>query len=153
VHDFNGGIQPSGLFWLVELPADAFTFADNGRSASLHARDVPVLDSFEFFGPNVVPATVSFDLRWEATGPAVPRGFIKDRDKDKGKNTPAPAPPPPTDPAAFVGEFAPARATGSCSGSELGFAFRSNPGATTYPKGYAELGRERNGVFLNDKDR
>jgi hypothetical protein len=93
-----------------------------------------VLDSFVFFGPNVVPAAVSFDLRWEATGPAVARG--------KGKAV------APTDPAAFLGEFAPARATGDCSGAELGFAFRSDPGASTDPRGYAELGQERNGVFL-----
>jgi hypothetical protein len=38
---------------------------------------------------------VSFDLRWEATGPAVVRG--------KGKAV------PPTERAAFLGEFAPAR--------------------------------------------
>jgi hypothetical protein len=142
VHDFNGGIQPSGLFWLVELPGGAFTFTGNGRVAVLRAQDVPVLDSFEFFGPNVVPASVSFDLRWEATGPAVPRG------KGGKKDSPALAP---TDPAAFAGEFAPARATGSCSGVELGFAFRSEPGANT-DRGYATLGRERNGVFLAEKD-
>jgi hypothetical protein len=46
VHDFNGGILPSGLFWLVELPAGAFTVAGNGRLAFLRARDVPVIDSF-----------------------------------------------------------------------------------------------------------
>ena len=133
VHDFNGGILPSGLFWLVELPATAFTFTGNGRLALLRANDVPVIDSFQFFGTDVVPAVVSFDLRWDATGPAVPRG--------QGRKV------APTDRAAFLGEFAPARATGSCSGSELGFAFRSNPGVSS-DRGYAEVGRERNGVFL-----
>jgi hypothetical protein len=133
VHDFNGGVLPSGLFWLVELPAGAFTVAGNGRLAVLRARDVPVIDSFQFLGPSVVPASVSFDLRWEATGPAVPRG--------KGAAVPA------TDPAAFLGEIAPAQASGSCSGVELGFAFRSDGPAGT-ERGYAQLGRERNGVFL-----
>jgi hypothetical protein len=29
-----------------------------------------VLDSFQLLGPNTIPATVSFRIRWEATGPA-----------------------------------------------------------------------------------
>jgi hypothetical protein len=37
---------------------------------------------------------------------------------------------------------------GSFSGSELGFRFRSNPGASSDPQGYAEIGTERNGSFL-----
>jgi hypothetical protein len=50
---------------------------------------VPVLDQFQFLGPNLVPAT---------------------------------------DPAAFLGQFARARAVGSFSGTELGFRFQSEPG-------------------------
>jgi hypothetical protein len=33
------------------------------------------------------------------------------------------------------------------SGSELGFSFRSNDGVDTQ-RGFAEMGRERNGSFL-----
>jgi hypothetical protein len=54
----------------------------------------------------------------------------------------------PTDSAAFVGEFALAQSTASFSGSELGFQFKSDPGASSDPKGFAELGSERNGAFL-----
>jgi hypothetical protein len=54
---------------------------------------------------------------------------------------------PVTDPAAFLGRFPEARATGSFSGSEVGFSFRSNPGADTDGTS-AEFGPERNGVFL-----
>jgi hypothetical protein len=72
-------------------------------------------------------------VRWEATGPRERRG--------SGSAV------PPTDPAAFLGRFAPARATGSFSGSEVGFSFRSNGRADT-DRGFAELGPERNGVFL-----
>jgi hypothetical protein len=53
---------------------------------------------------------------------------------------------PPTDPAAFLGQFAPARAEATISGSELGFAFRSDSASSD--RGFAELGRERNGMFL-----
>jgi hypothetical protein len=99
VHDFNGGIMPSGLFWLVELPADAFTVAGNGRLALLRARDVPVLDSFQLFSDNVVPALVSFDFRWETTGPAVDRGKGKTVPPPTGRpswaSSPRPAPPAP----------------------------------------------------------
>lgn len=54
---------------------------------------------------------------------------------------------PPTDPAAFLGNFAKARSTAQISGRELGFSFKSNPGVSS-DLGYAEIGTERNGVFL-----
>lgn len=80
-----------------------------------------------------MPATVSFDVRWEAVGPFDELG--------KGDGV------PPDDPAAFLGRFAPARAVGRFSGSEMAFRFRSDPGASS-DRGYAELGTERNGSFL-----
>src|SRR6266508_1712606 len=40
VHDYNGGIQPSGLFWVVELPGDAFQVNHVGQRATLEASDV-----------------------------------------------------------------------------------------------------------------
>ena len=92
-----------------------------------------VLDRFECFGPATGPAVVSGDLRGETTGPAVARSLGK--------------PVPSTDTRAFLGEVAPARATGDCSGPALGFAIRSDPGASTDGGGSAELGRERSGVF------
>jgi hypothetical protein len=99
----------------------------------LRARDVPVNESFQFAGPNVFPATVDFEVRWNAVGPF----------EDLGKGTEV----DPTDPAAFLGRFAPARAIGHFSGSELGFRFESNPGASS-DQGYAQIGTERNGSFL-----
>jgi hypothetical protein len=136
VHDFNGGIRPSGLFWTVDLPNRAFRFTRNGRHATLEAKDVPVVDSFTFVPippVNVIPATVSFEVRWDATGPLMELG--------------SGAAVPPTDRAAFLGRFREARANGSFSGRELGFSFESDPGASS-DLGFAELGRERNGVFL-----
>jgi hypothetical protein len=131
VHDFNPGILPSGLFWVVQLPRDAFTISHDGRRATLEAKDVCVLDSFQFLGPNSVAASVSFTVRWQATGPR----------ERRGSGTAV----PPTDPAAFLGRFAPARATGSFSGSEVGFSFT---GRGDTDDAFAELGPERNGVFL-----
>jgi hypothetical protein len=117
---------------VVELPRDAFNVSHGGRRATLEARDVCVLDSFQFFGPVNVPASVSFKIRWEATGRFERRG--------RGSEV------SPTDPAAFLGRFARARSTGSFSGSQLGFSFKAR-GDTD--RGYAQLGPERNGVFLS----
>ena len=82
----------------MELPPDAFRVSHDGRKATFEAKDVCLVNSFQFLGPNNVAAKVSFKLRWEATGPAVRRG--------RGAEV------PPTD------------------------------------RGYALMGRERNGVFL-----
>ena len=98
------------------------------------AKDVPVIDTFQFGGSFLVPATVSFLVEWESTGPS--------RKLGSGKAV------GPKNPAAFRGTFAPARSTGRFSGSELGFSFASKPGANT-ERGYAEIGTERNGVFLS----
>jgi hypothetical protein len=117
---------------VVELPGDAFKVSHDGRRATLEAKDVCVIDSFQFLGPTIVPATVSFKVRWEATGPRERRG--------KGSTVPA------TDPAAFLGRFATARSTGVFSGSEVGFSFT---GSGDTDDTFAELGPERNGVFLS----
>jgi hypothetical protein len=95
-------------------------------------RDVPVIDSFQFFGPNQSPATVSFRIEWRASGPFEQHG--------SGATV------PPDDPAAFLGDIAPARSTAHCSGEEWGFSFSSDLAGTD--RGYAQIGRSRNGVFL-----
>jgi hypothetical protein len=132
VHDFNGGILASGLFWTVPVDDDALRVSRNGRRAVLEAHDVPVIDSFQFFGPNQIAATVSFRVEWRATEPAQRRG--------RGGAV------PPDDAGAFLGDFATARSTGWFEASEFGFAFRSEEATTD--RGFAELGRERNGALL-----
>jgi hypothetical protein len=93
-----------------------------------------VIDTFQILGPSDTPALVDFRVEWEATGAAVPRG--------KGTTV------PPTDPGAFLGEIAPAVSRASFSGEEIGFEFESDRGASSSPRAYAQLGTERNGVFL-----
>ena len=106
----------------------------SGRRAILEARELPVIDTFQFANAFFVPSTVSFKIEWEATGAPVQLG--------SGNTVPA------TDPAAFLGTFAPARSTGQFSGAELGFSFVSKRGASS-DLGYAQIGTERNGVFLS----
>jgi hypothetical protein len=131
VHDFTGGILASGLFWTVPANERDLRISGDGRRAVLEMHDVPVIDSFQFFGPNQVPASVSFRVEWRASGPFMQRG--------KGTTV------PPTDPAAFLGQIAPARSTITATGEDWGFAFS---GEASTDRGYAQLGRTRNGVFL-----
>jgi hypothetical protein len=133
VHDLQGGIPPNGLFWTVPIPPGAFGFSRSGRRARLHLRDIGVIDTFVFAGANSTPATLDLSVDWEATGPAQQLG--------SGESV------PPDDPAAFLGTFRQARATATFAGIELGFAFRTRTEATS-DLGFAELGFERNGVFL-----
>jgi hypothetical protein len=134
VHDLNGGILPSGLFWTVDLRKSAVDVKLSNRRAVLHAKGMAVIDTFQFFGPSDTPALVDLRVEWEATGPAVPRG--------RGTAV------PPTDPAAFLGEIAQAVSTITFSAAEIGFEFESNRGASTSPRGYAQIGTQRNGAFL-----
>lgn len=106
----------------------------DGRRALLRVRDLHVLDSFQFFGPNQTPATLSYRVDWTATEPFTDRGRGAAVD--------------PTDPAAFLGRLATARSTCTFSASEWGFSARSDGALDTARGGFAELGRERNGIFL-----
>jgi hypothetical protein len=82
----------------------------------------------------IAQASAGHSRRVAATGPAVARG--------SGDAV------PPTDPAAFVGQIAPAVSTMSCSGQEFGFEFDSNRGASTAPLSWAQIGTEQNGSFI-----
>jgi hypothetical protein len=46
----------------------------SGRRATVEARDVPVIDTFQFANPVSVPATVSFKIESEAIGSPVQLG-------------------------------------------------------------------------------
>jgi hypothetical protein len=131
VHDINGGTLASGLFWTLALDDDALRVSHDGRRAVLDVEGLQAIESYRFFGPDNTPAALSFHIEWQAT----------DRFVDRGKGATVAA----TDPAAFLGRFAVARSSAEFDVSELGFSFESS-GDTK--QGFAELGRERNGVFL-----
>jgi hypothetical protein len=104
----------------------------NGRRAVLHVRNLPVIDTFQFFGPSDTPALVEFRAEWRATGPAVQVGM--------GTGV------APTDPGAFLGEIARAESAIMFAAEE--FAFEASGRGSTSSAGYAQIGTERNGVFL-----
>jgi hypothetical protein len=116
------------------VPDDAVRISSDRRRVSVVAHNAAVVDSFSFLGPVSVPATVSFLVRWEMSGDPVRRG--------RGREVAA------DHPAAFLGDFAFARSTIDFSARGLGFSSRSEPGASSERGGFAEMGDQRNGVFL-----
>jgi hypothetical protein len=131
LHDFNGAIQPSGLFWIVQVPDDALEI--EGETAELNVEHASVIDDFQFLAPGGVPATVTIHMTWTASGPVQ---LFQPGSSD------------PTDPTNFAAEFRPAIATGRFSGSALGFSFTANASSEGI---FAEMGQERNGLFLQSK--
>jgi hypothetical protein len=133
VHDLSPGTLPNGLFWTTQLPQDAFNVHDDGRVARLRLREQPLVDTFVFGGSLAIAAQVNIDVLWRATSDPVERGAGKGVD--------------PTSPAAFTGHFAEASCSSRVSGVETGFSFKT--GELTADAFFAEMGRERNGVFLS----
>jgi hypothetical protein len=118
VHDFNPGIEASGLFWTTPIERDSVRVNLGAGSASLHIVDLEIEDYGTVVnalrdGPSV-EASVSFDISWSG---------VDERVKIRNRST----------------------ATLDWSASnESGFGFQSDPLASHF----AEIGKERNGVFF-----
>jgi hypothetical protein len=129
-HDFNPGIEPSGLFWTTPIERGSVRVDVEDGSASLHLANQDVEDYGNVVnalkdGPSV-PATVSVDASWGNGS-----GDDLEVAVRNGRQT-------------FRGEYVRNTASLVWSASESGFAFQSDPLAS----GFAEVGRERNGVFF-----
>jgi len=111
------------------VPDAQITSSRHGKELTVDAENVAVVDDVSSPTSVEIPAAVSFHLTWKATGSRRRLGH--------------PHTAVPTDPGAFLGRLAHAKATGSFSGMEAGFAFQSSGKST-----FAELGTEQNGVFL-----
>jgi hypothetical protein len=133
LHDYNSDIAASGLFWTVRVPNDAVQISSH--AATIHIEELPVIDAFTFLGSVEVPATASYDIRWEATGPV--------RHLDPGSDDP-------TDPTNLSGIFRDVTATGTFSATSI-----THPGGGPFSIHgavgvaiWGELGNERNGRFV-----
>lgn len=104
-----------------------------GRVARLRLRDQPLVETFQFGSPLAISARVDVDIYWVRTGKPILRG--------EGTAV------EPISAAAFLGEFAEARSFGWASAIETGFSFET--GRLTADQYFAEMGPERNGVFLS----
>lgn len=131
-HDFSPGIPPSGLFWTQPIPQDnAVVHFGDGTAivtcSNLVEEDAGnVLNALQ--GGPTTPATVSFAMRWSATGKRMDI----------------------TDPVhQFTGEFFVSDFSIEWSARAAGFTFQSDP-ASTSKNVRSVFGRERNGVFFAD---
>jgi len=133
VHDFNPGIDGTGLFWTVALPPGSVQVTPGNGRASMVGENITVSDFFNI--PNSllhgaivppVPATVSFVAHWGGMGTVV-----KLRDKVNG----------------FVGDFLENSASIVWSASSAGLLYQSGPEDTSISV-FAEVGHERNGRFF-----
>ena len=123
MHDFTGGITPTGLVWTVRLSDDSVSLDASGNVLTVDARDVAVVDARQ---DGDVDARVTLQMTWRGSGRR--RRTVKS--------------------SAFVGDFfRRARARAVFAASEDGFAFASDARKRLRTT-FAELGTERNGVFL-----
>jgi hypothetical protein len=129
VHDFNGHISQSGLFWIVPVP-DYALFVSNG-TARLHLTEEGTIDNTFFFGPGTEFASATFDVTWTPTGKV--QHFRPGSDD-------------PTDPSNFAADIRFATATGSFTVVQNGVTFTINNASSAGV--FAEMGTERNGSFL-----
>ena len=132
VHDFSPGIPPSGLFWTQAIPQDNVVVHFGDGIASVNASNLAEEDAGNVLnalqGGPTTPATVSFEMRWAATGQPMAL----------------------TDPVhRFTGEFFISDFTIQWSAKKAGFTFESDPPATSVSL-RSVLGRERNGVFFDE---
>jgi len=127
VHDFTGGVLPSGLVWTVPIADESIIISHGGRRLDVDVHDVQVFDA----APTEVPATVSFQMTWRGKG----------RARQLGRGTAV----APTDPAAFLGRFFRARVRGTFSGVSGAFTFQSKRRLQNL---FAEVGTEQTGALL-----
>jgi hypothetical protein len=140
VHDFNGGIGPNGVFWIVQVPDDAVKATEDALTISL--TNVAVVDQIKFpnnifFGSTGAPATVSLTMTFQTTGK--PR-------------TVRPTSTDPLSPFNWAGEMSDATYSGTFSVAydDGKFSAKGSFGATQI---FAEMGTERNGSFVRREDR
>lgn len=133
VHDWEPGVEPSGLFWTIRLDDDAVEAHPGSGEARLHAT-AGVRDFHDFFnavtpGGASVPATVEFDVRWEGRGE---RSRIRDAT------------------FGFVGEFVAGAAHISFRATNGGVVYTSDSaGQYTIDGVQPGVGTERNGIFFH----
>lgn len=141
VHDFNPGITPNGVFWIVEIPDDAVKISPDGETLTIHLENVPVVDQGSFpAGTGTTPATVSFDITYTKSG--APR-HVRPTSRD------------PLSPFNWTGEMWTATNSGtfSVAYNDKSFSAQGTFSSDFLPAGnFGEMGTERNGSFVERED-
>lgn len=135
MHDFNPGITPNGVFWIVQIPDDAVQIT--GDTLTIHVQNIAVVDQFQFpTGTGKVPATVSFDITYTKSG--MPRRV-------------RPASSDPLSPFTWAGKMSMATNTGTFSAAYNDGSFAAT-GSFSSSGNFGEMGTERNGSFAAEND-
>ena len=154
IHDFSPGIPTSGfsrgLFWTQHIPIHTVTVNLGDATASLELRGLPVKDFFtvgnsflNFLPPDQqppgvvppVPAFVDLTMQWSGKKARVDVTDFEDTGLTSNHR--------------FAGRFIEDTATiqWSVMVPSVNFTFRSDS-TRTFESEFAEIGRERNGVFF-----
>jgi hypothetical protein len=136
LHDFNPGITPNGVFWIVQVPDSAVQVTAD--SLTINLQNVAVVDQFRFpGGTGNVPTTLSFNATYTKSGR--PRHVH-------------PATHDPLSPFNWAGEMWAATNSGSFSLTYNDRSF-SAQGSFNSSRNFGEMGTERNGSFVgHEKD-
>ena len=73
IHDLHPPIAPSGLYWVVPVPAGGLTISSDANTFTLEMKDVPVVDQprWPAIDSLATPARMTFRMVWKATGEPV----------------------------------------------------------------------------------
>jgi hypothetical protein len=139
VADFDPGITSNRIFWTLPVPDGSVAIDLRTGEATLLVENLPMPDYFDYENallnqlldppaPGVPPAAgvVSFKCCWSGGTEAVPVRNTTDQ---------------------FVGKFLADTASCEWVGEEEGFAFVSDPAATSTSVS-ALIGTERNGIYF-----
>jgi hypothetical protein len=134
-HDWEPGIEDSGLFWTIPIGNGAIEVDPSTGEARLRGQSVKVTDYHDFFnavlggGPTPLPSRVSYDVRWAGGG-----GHETIRDATFG----------------YLGDFVPGPAsiTFEAMDDHGAVIYRSDAAGQTNV-GQPAVGVERNGVFFH----
>ena len=147
IHDFNPGVpkapDPSaGLFWTAPIPMNSVAIDLGEATASLRLEDFPTKDFFNNRNNWIttmppVDAIVSYTFRWSGVSARLDVVDFENTGLETNRR--------------FAGRFIEDTATidWSVSVPSKGFTFQSDPAATSKSV-FAEIGRERNGVFFRE---
>jgi hypothetical protein len=132
IHDYNPGVEASGLFWTIRIPDGAVGVDSRVTTARYALDDVALGDYVNVWmalagQPPTGTVRASFDARWQATGK--PFKFSDSSNK-------------------FTGIYRMAHSTIAWKSIGSGFSFQSDP-ASTSKTTFSAIGSERNGMFFS----
>jgi hypothetical protein len=133
IHDFHPPISPEGLYWVTPVPAPELTFSEDGKTATLHMTDVPIVDQprWPAMDAETTPAFMDFKLVLKATDEPV-----KYED--------------PSHQYLFEGFKANAQLEATIRVPSINFVFKTDP-LETSKADFAVMGNEVNGKYYGEK--